>query len=74
MKSHIMPIVTSVHLKVVRCHQFKKRHHMRLLLKVFADLECLFLEVEMSTKGSLPLTKGEHSTDPAVVVVSCGIQ
>ena len=28
MKSHIMPIVTSVHLKVVRCHQFKKRHHM----------------------------------------------
>ena len=33
-----MSIVTSVHFKVVRCHQFKKRHHMRLL-KVFADLK-----------------------------------
>ena len=37
--------------------------------------ECLFLDVEMSPKGSLPLMEGEHSTDPAVLaVVSCGIQ
>ena len=42
MKSHIMSTVTSVHLRTVRCHQFKKRHHMRLLLKVFADLEKVF--------------------------------
>ena len=39
MKSHIMSIVISVHLKVVRYYQFKKRHHMQLLLKVFSDLE-----------------------------------
>ena len=29
--------------KVVRCHQFKKRHHTRLLLKVFTDLAKVFL-------------------------------
>ena len=49
--------VAPVHLRVVRCHQFKKRHHMRLLLKVFADLESLFLEVEMSTAVSLLMMK-----------------
>ena len=42
MKSYIMSVVTSVHLKVVRCNQFKKRHHIQLLLKVFADLEKVF--------------------------------
>ena len=46
-KSHVMSIVTvqsvaPVYLRVVRYHQFKKRHLMRLLLKVFADLEKVF--------------------------------
>ena len=46
-KSHVMSIVkvqcvAPVHLRVVRYHQFKKRHLMRLLLKVFADLEKVF--------------------------------
>ena len=58
MKSHIMSIVTSVHLKVVRCHQFKKRHHMAIVVEGIHRLgESLFLEVEMSTTGSLPLMK-----------------
>ena len=52
-----MFIVTSVHLRIVRWYQFKKRHHMRLLLKVFADLEKVFLEVEMFT-----FTDEERST------------
>ena len=38
-----MSIVTSVHLKIVRCH--------------YRVEESLFLEVEMSTTGSLPLMK-----------------
>ena len=47
MKSHIMSIVkvqnvALVYFRVVRCHQFKKRHHMQLLLKVFVDLEKVF--------------------------------
>ena len=53
--SHIMSIVTSVHLKGVRCHRMKKRHHMRLLLKVFADLEKVF-----SLKWRCPLQEAFH--------------
>ena len=46
-KSHIMSIVkmqsvAPVQFRVGRCHQMKKRHHMRLLLKVFTDLEKVF--------------------------------
>ena len=36
--------------------------------------ESLFLEVGMSTTGSLPLTRGERSADPAVrPIVECSI-
>ena len=59
MKSHIMSIVTSVHLKVVRCHQFKKRHHMRLL-KVFADLERV-LPLKWRCPPWIPFTDEEGS-------------
>ena len=65
-----MSVVTSVHLKVVRCHQFKKRHHMRLLLKVFADLEKVF-----SSKWRCPpweafhWWRGECSIDTAVRLI-----
>ena len=46
-KSHVMSIakvqsVVLVPLRVVRCHQIKKRHHIWLLWKVFADLEKVF--------------------------------
>ena len=34
--------VVPVPLRVVRCHQIKKRHHIWLLWKVFADLEKVF--------------------------------
>ena len=57
MKSHTMSIVTSIHLKVVRCHLFKKRHHMIVVEDIRRLGERLFLEVEMSTMGSLPLMK-----------------
>ena len=74
MKSHIMSIVTSVHLRVVRCHQFKKRHHMQLL-KVFADLKKVF-----SLKWSCPPWEAFHwwrggcFTDPAVrLIMKCSI-
>ena len=46
-KSHVMSIakvqsVVPIPLRVVRCHQIKKRHHIWLLWKVFADLEKVF--------------------------------
>ena len=46
-KSHVMSTakvqsVVLVPLRVVRCHQIKKRHHIWLLWKVFADLEKVF--------------------------------
>ena len=46
-KSHVMSIakvqsVIPVRLRLVRCHQIKKRHHIWLLWKVFADLEKVF--------------------------------
>ena len=52
-----MSIVTSIHLKVVRCHQFKKRHHMIAVEGIRRVGESLFLKVEMSSMGSLPLMK-----------------
>ena len=61
-----MSIVTSVHLKVVRCHRFKKKHHMRLLLKVFADLEKLFsLKWRCPPREAFHWWRGEYSADPA---------
>ena len=61
-----MSIVTSVHLKVVRCHRFKKKHHMRLLLKVFADLEKLFsLKWRCPPREAFHWWRGECSADPA---------
>ena len=41
-----MSIVSSVHLRIARCHQIKKRHHIWLLLvKVFSELKrILFLK------------------------------
>ena len=37
---HIMSIVASVHLRIVRWHQIKKRCHIRLLLvKIFTELK-----------------------------------
>ena len=55
---HIMSIVTSVHLRIVRCHQIKKRCHIQLLLvKIFRVEESPFLEVEKPTMGSLQLMR-----------------
>ena len=52
-----MSIVTSIHLKIVRCHQFKKTHHKIVVEGIRRLGESLFLKVEMSTMGSLPLMK-----------------
>ena len=77
--SHVMSIVkvqsvAPVHFRVVRCHQMKKRHHMRLLSKVFTDLEkSLFLEVEISTMESLPLMHKGALCRPSSQT-NCGMQ
>ena len=61
-KSHIISIVkvqsvATVHFRIVRCHQIKKRRHIQLLLvKVFTELKkSPFLELEKPTMGSLQL-------------------
>ena len=59
-----MSIVTSVHLKVVRC---KKKHHMIVVEGICRLGESLFLEVEMSTTGSLPLMNREVLRRPSVM-------
>ena len=73
-KSHIISIVkvqnvAPVHLRVVRCHKFKKRHHMRLLLKVFADSEQVFSLWRCPLREAFHWWRGEHSTDPAVRLI-----
>ena len=75
MKNHIMSIVkvqsvAPVHFRVVRSHQFKKRHHMWLLSKVFADLEKVFsLKWKCPPWEAFHWWRGECSTDPAVRLI-----
>ena len=49
--------VAPVHFRVGRCHQMKKRHHMIVVEGIHRLGESPFLEVEMSTTGSLQLMK-----------------
>ena len=48
--------VAPVHFRVGRCHQMKKRHVI-VVEGIHRLGESLFLEVGMSTTGSLPLMK-----------------
>ena len=72
--SHIS-IVPSVHFRIVRCHQFKKRHHIWLLWKVFADLEKVFsLKWRCPPPEAFHWWRGECSADPAVrLIVECSV-
>ena len=68
--------VAQVHLRTVRYHQIKKRHHIRLLLsKVFTDLEkVLSLKWRCQPWEAFHWWRGEHSTGPAVrLIVECSI-
>ena len=72
---HIMSIVTSVHLRIVRCHQIKKKCHIWLLLvKVFSELKKV-----LSLKWRNPLWEvfswwGECSADPEIKpIVECSV-
>ena len=70
-----MSIITSVHLRIVRCHQFKKRHHIWLLSKVFAELEkVVSLKWRCTPWEAFHWWRREHSADPAVrPTVECSV-
>ena len=68
--------VAPVHLRTVRCHQIKKRHHIWLLLsKVFADLEkVISLKWRCPPWEAFHWWRGEHSADPSVrLIVGCSV-
>ena len=74
---HIMSIVTSVHLRIVRCHQIKKRRHIWLVLvKVYAELKkVLPLKQKNPPCETFNWWWGEHSTDPAIrPIMECSIR
>ena len=79
-KSHIMCIIKTqsvapVHFRIVRCHQFKKKHHVWLLSKVFTDLEKVFsLKWRCPPWEAFHWRRRECSTDPAVrLIVKCWV-